>query len=39
MELLFWQSLALIAIFTAVLAVVVMGGVIFADHATYRRGR
>lgn len=39
MELLFWQGLALLAIFTALLAVVVMGGIIFADHAIYRRGR
>lgn len=39
MELFYWQMVATVATVVAVLAVIVMGSVIFADHATYRRAR
>jgi hypothetical protein len=38
-ELVYWQSVAALASVTAVLALVLLAAVAWADHATYRRGR
>lgn len=39
MEVLFWQLMTGVCLLTAILALAAMASIMFADHATYRRGR